>query len=439
MEPQNNNPLLSIERRGLNRRYRTALRCGAPRSFPVDDRETKLSKSPKLMIQRGIATFTLDYGTCPKWLFERMVRLGREMTEILIDEYGPDEFVRRIADPVWFQSLGTVLAFDWNASGLTTILTAALKEAIRGHEREFGIAIAGGKGKTSRKAPEQITYLGERLELGARKTQSLVYNSKMSAKVDSALVQDGFQLYHHSFFFSRNGAWAVVQQGMNTDLEAARRYHWFSENEKDMVSEPHAAIATQARTDRALNLVANSSEPTRSISVELVEAGFAPLMKDITILRRHSSGLSKMLKIRAAGGEQLALLKLEDTEFKSHPVIHEDFSRSKYLEKILSKVTEIKPKNYEELAAIEGVGPKTVRALALVGEVIYGAKPSYEDPARYSFAHGGKDATPYPVDRPTYDETISILAEAVRRSRIGSKEKDHALARLARRSAVAAE
>ena len=384
------------------------------------------------MIQRGIATFTLDYGKCPPWLFERMVRLGRGVTEILIDEFGPDEFVRRIADPVWFQSLGTVLAFDWNASGLTTILTAALKEAIRGHEREFGVAIAGGKGKTSKKAPEQIGYLGERLELGSRKTQSLIYNSKMSAKVDSALVQDGFQLYHHSFFFSRNGAWAVVQQGMNTDLGAARRYHWFSESEKDMVSEPHSAIASEARRDRALNLVAKSSASTRSLSVELVDAGFAPLMKEITILRRHSSALSKMLKVRTAGGEQMTLLKLEDREFTSHPVIFENFSKSKYLEKILAKVTHVKPKSYEELAAIEGVGPKTVRALALVGEIIYGARPSYEDPARYSFAHGGKDATPYPVDQPTYDQTISILANAVRHSRIETREKDKALARLQR-------
>src|SRR3989338_8911599 len=150
------------------------------------------------MIHRGVATFTLDSGKCPRWLFERMVKLGRQMTFLIIQDCGPNEFIRRISDPVWFQSLGTVLAFDWNASGLTTILTAALKEAIRGHEKEFGIAIAGGKGKTSRKAPEQIKYLGERLELGSRKTQGLVYNSKMSAKVDSALVQDGFNIYHHS-------------------------------------------------------------------------------------------------------------------------------------------------------------------------------------------------------------------------------------------------
>ena len=375
---------------------------------------------------------TLDTGRCPKWLFERMVKLGRDMTRILVEEYGPDEFVRRISDPVWFQSLGTVLAFDWNASGLTTILTAALKEAIRGEERHLGIFIAGGKGKTSRKTPDQITEWGRRLDLGETQTQALVYNSRMSAKVDSALVQDGYQLYHHSFFFSDNGSWAVVQQGMNTDAGTARRYHWFSDNARDLVCEPHAGIASQARHAGVLNLVAKSSGRSRDLSVELVEAGYRTLMKDIAILRRHSSALSKMIALtHQSSGEQLTLLALEDVEFKSHPVVREDFSKSAYLEKILAQATSLRPRSYEQLVAMEGVGAKTVRALALVGEVIYGAKPSYEDPARYSFAHGGKDSTPYPVDRPSYDKTIAVLESAVRRTRWDTKAKDRALRRLA--------
>ncbi len=388
------------------------------------------------MISRGIATFTLDTGRCPKWLFERMVKLGREMTHVLVGEYGPDEFIRRMSDPVWFQSLGTVLAFDWNASGLTTLLTAALKEAIRGEERDLGVFICGGKGKTSRKTPEEIQRWGERLALPERSTENLAYNSRMSAKVDSALVQDGFQIYHHSFFFSRNGSWTVVQQGMNADAGAARRYHWHSEYVNDVVCEPHSAIASEALADRPLNLVARESQETRELSIEMVEAGYHTLMKDIEILRRHSSRLSQMVSLKnRSTGEQLTLLKLEDTEFSTHPVIGEDFSKSKYLEKILAKVTFARPRSYEELVAMEGVGPKTVRALALVGEVIYGAKPSYEDPARYSFAHGGKDATPYPVDRPTYDKTIAILQGAVRRSRIEARDKDRALRRLERAAA----
>ncbi|MGC9599080.1 MAG: DUF763 domain-containing protein [Minisyncoccia bacterium] len=382
------------------------------------------------MIQRGVASFGLDYGRCPPWLFERMVKLGREMAYVLIAEYGPDEFIKRIADPVWFQSLGTVLAFDWNASGLTTILTAALKEAIRGHERDWGVFICGGKGKTSRKTPEEIAQWGERLALPAAAANNLVYNSKMSAKVDSALVQDGFQLYHHSFFFSRRGAWAVVQQGMNKEKRSARRYHWFSENINDLVSEPHSGISSPVVLNRVLDLTAKRSAAARQISTELVQAGYATLMKDIKLLRKYSSPLSQMAKFENRAGEQLTLMNLATREFKSHPVVHENFAQSKYLEKILAKVVDRKPANYEKLIAIPGVGPKTVRALALVGEVIYGAKPSYEDPARYSFAHGGKDATPYPVDRNTYDQTIAILSSAVQKTKLLPDEKRRAIGRL---------
>jgi len=382
------------------------------------------------MIHRGIASFGLDTGHCPPWLFERMVKLGREMMYVLVAEYGPDEFVKRIADPVWFQSLGTVLAFDWNASGLTTILTAALKEAIRGHESDFGIVIAGGKGKTSRKTPDEIRSWGERLALGAPKTENLVYNSKMSAKVDSALVQDGFQLYHHAFFFSKGGAWAVVQQGMNADRGQARRYHWYSENVNDLVAEPHSGISSPIVVNNVLDLTAAKSDKTREISTELVHAGYATLMKDIHLLRKYSSRLSQMVKFQNGEGVQLTLFNMEAREFKYHPVLHENFSKSKYLEKVLAKVTDEKPESYEKLVAMEGVGAKTMRALALVGEVIYGAAPSYEDPARYSFAHGGKDATPYPVDRATYDQTIMMLGNAVRKTKLGAIDKRKALGRL---------
>lgn len=383
-------------------------------------------------MRRGIATFTLDSGKCPPWLFERMVKLGRAMTEVLVDEYGPDEFIRRIADPVWFQTLGTVLAFDWNASGLTTVLTGALKEAIRGQEEDLGIFIAGGKGKTSRKTPDQILGWGEALNLGAKQTNNLIRSSKLSAKVDSSLVQDGYQLYHHVFFFSKNGAWAVVQQGMNTETSSARRYHWFEEGKvpKNFVEEPHAGISSQLFYDQVLNLVAKKSDKTRETSVELVKSNINSLLKDIEIIRSHSSPLSRMIGLKK-GNEQLTLLELSRTEFKYHPVLMDEFSKSKYLSKILSKLRDTSPKTYEDLIATEGVGPKTVRALALVAEVIYGASPSYEDPARYSFAHGGKDATPYPVDTKTYDQTIKTIQEAVRKSKMNPIEKDKALKRLA--------
>lgn len=198
----------------------------------------------------------------------------REMVSIMVAEYGPDEFIRRIADPVWFQSLGTVLAFDWNASGLTTTLTAALKEAIRGQERDLGIAICGGKGKTSRKTPDQIQEWGTRFGLAGETTSNLVYNSRMSAKVDSALVQDSYQIYHHTFFFSRNGVWSVVQQGMNTANQTARRYHWFSDNIRDLVCDPHAGIASQVRLPRLLNLSAKESKGTQDVSTQLLKKAF---------------------------------------------------------------------------------------------------------------------------------------------------------------------
>ena len=349
-----------------------------------------------------------------------MVKLGRIMVRAIVAEEGPEALVRRLGDPVWFQSLGTVLAFDWNASGLTTILTAALKEAIRGEERDLGIFICGGKGKTSRKTPDEILLWGNRLGLPVPRAEQLVYNSRMTAKVDSALVQDGFQIYHHSFFFTKSGAWTVVQQGMNQANQTARRYHWHSGNAKDLINEPHSGIMSQLKLPSVLNLTAAKSGKTREISVDLLSQGWKILMKDILLLEKYYSPrtqlvavrgtpVSQMVRFRDISGRQLSLLNLENKEFYSHPVIAENFAESKYLQKIFWKLCDEKPENYEKLLATEGVGPKTMRALALVAEMIYGAKPSYEDPARYSFAFGGKDDTPYPIDRQTYDRTIKTL------------------------------
>ena len=365
------------------------------------------------MIDKGIATFGLDYGKCPKWLFDRMVLLSKRMIYAIIEEEGPDEFIKRISDPTWFQSLGTVLAFDWNASGLTTILTAALKEAIRGSEKDLGIFICGGKGKTSLKTPDEILNWSYRIALPEKSAQSLVYNSKMAAKVDSSLLQDGFQIYHHSFFFSKNGAWTVVQQGMNIQNQSARRYHWYSKDLKDLIQEPHSGITSELTIKNVLDMTAQKSKKNRGLSTELVSQGFNTLMKDITLLRKYYTPVSQMAKLQT-NKEQLTLLNLETKEFTWHPVVTENFSKSKYLEKILWQLTDKKPENYEKLLATPGVGPKTIRALSLVAEVIYGAEPSYEDPARYSFAHGGKDATPYPVDTKTYDQTIKKLKSFIK-------------------------
>ncbi|HPP66619.1 MAG TPA: DUF763 domain-containing protein [bacterium] len=380
------------------------------------------------MIKTGIATFTLDTGKCPRWLFERMVKLASQVIEVIVDEYGPDEFIARVSDPVWFQSLGTVLAFDWNASGLTTVLTASLKEAIKGREKHLGIFICGGKGKTSLKTPEEITNWGEKIYLPASCVKELVYDSKIAAKIDSGLIQDGYDLYHHTFFFSKNGVWAVVQQGMNQRNITARRYHWFSEKISDFVCEPHAGIISHIKAP-CLNMTAKESEQNRKISTELVQTGYSGLMKDIQILRKHSGDVSRMVAFKHHQ-QEFVFAEFANIEFYYHPVIEEDFSRSKYLEKILARVCEYKPQTYKGLIGIKGVGAKTIRALSLVSELIYGAPASYKDPARYSFAHGGKDGTPYPVDKNTYDGTISFFIKIVGRIKTSPSEKNAMIKRI---------
>ncbi|OIO50282.1 MAG: hypothetical protein COX12_00520 [Candidatus Brennerbacteria bacterium CG23_combo_of_CG06-09_8_20_14_all_44_41] len=380
-------------------------------------------------MDRGIATFTLDWGKCPRWLFDRMVYLGKEMIHAIVLTYGPDEFIKRIGDPVWFQSLGTVLAFDWNASGLTTILTAALKQAIRGEEKDLGIFICGGKGKTSRKTPDEIHTWGDRLLLASNTTTSLEYNSRMAAKVDSALVQDGFQIYHHSFFFSRNGAWTVVQQGMNTATQSARRYHWHSAYVHDLICEPHSGIVSQTRVKRVLDLTSRKSTHNRQTGVALLGDGYRTIAHDIQMIQSHRTPLSHTLSF-AFGNDRYTAVDLARHEFSYHPVVEERFWDSLYLQKMLKLVCERKPVTYEAFLAMPGVGPKTVRALALVGEIIYGARPSYDDPARYSFAHGGKDATPYPVDTKTYDNTIRFLQDIILKTRVSPLEKNKMFQRL---------
>jgi hypothetical protein len=251
----------------------------------------------------------------------------------------------------------------------------------------------------------------------------------MAAKVDSSLVQDGFQIYHHSFFFSRNGVWAVVQQGMNEKAVTARRYHWFSDYAKNLVLEPHSGIISDG-AHAGLNMTARASEPTQKISTELVQGSYNTLMKDFQLLRKYSTPQSDVIAV-GNRHQELTKMHLHDRDFKVLPVVTEDFSKSRYLQKILYEISEIKPKSYERLLSLKGVGPKTIRALALTAEVIYGAKASYEDPARYSFAHGGKDFIPYPVDRPTYDQTIQTMQGLVKKMKLDYSEKNKIERRLA--------
>jgi hypothetical protein len=372
-------------------------------------------------MRTGIATIPLDIGKCPRWLFERMKRLARAITFAIVQEFGAEEFLKRISDPIWFQSLGCVIGFDWNSSGLTTTTLGALKEGIFGLEDELGIYVCGGKGKTSRKTPDEIRMFG--LTRGFDFYEKLIYASKITAKVDSCLIQAGFQIYQHNFIFTKDGKFTVVQQGMNTQLQKARRYHWLSLKIKDFTEEPHTGIVSDVRL-KPLNLVAKESKENKEISVEMVKEEPKTFLRDIKLISEKSNSLMKQKRLPG-----FCEMELRDVEFYHHPIEREKFDL-KRLKKTIEKAHFLKLENFEQLLMTEGVGPKTIRALSLVSEIIYGAKPSYEDPARYSFAHGGKDGTPYKVDRATYDKTISVLEKGIEMAKISLKEKEMAKQRL---------
>jgi len=383
-------------------------------------------------MRTGIATIPLDYGKCPYWLFERMRKLARGIALAIVEEFGPEELLKRLSDPVWFQSFGCVLGFDWNSSGLTTTTMGALKEGLRGLENDLGLFICGGKGKTSRKTPEQIQSWGEFLGWPMKKIDKLVYASKISAKIDSSALQDGFQIYSHSLLFTKSGQWNVIQQGMNIDSQKARRYHWLSSNVYNpsmssgynFIEEPHSGIISDIKVN-PLNLTAKESNENREISTALTKEKPKTFLKDFKkILERSDKFLIRKQKV-----DNLILMELKDVEFHWHPVLKEKFDL-KRLEKTISLAHSEEPETFENLLALKGVGPKTIRALSLVSEIIYGAKPSYEDPARYSFAHGGKDATPFPVSRLLYDKTLEIMEKGIKESKISNREKIEAQRRL---------
>lgn len=354
------------------------------------------------MFRTGTATLPLHYGKAPKWLFQRMSLLAREIIIAVVSEFGSSVLLRRLSDPFWFQALGCILGFDWHSSGLTTTVTGAIKDGIKGLENEINLFVAGGKGATSRRTPDEINLFGERYSID---THLLIYASRMCAKVDNSAIQDGYQLYHHTFLFTKDGEWAVIQQGMNPSDSTARRYHWLGDDLKSFVVEPHNAICCDKR-GITLNMVANESEDARNVS---------------TMLARENP--DKVIKeIRDTVNLELA---------KRHNITISDIDPRR-IHRILIKTYEEQPSDFESLLGINGVGPKTIRALSLVSELLYGKPPSYRDPARFSFAHGGKDGTPYPVDRITYDKTIEIMKKAINSARVGNRERLDAIKRLVR-------
>lgn len=332
-----------------------------------------------------------------------MSELAPAIAEVIVLEQGLSELLKRLSDPYWFQAFGCVLGFDWHSSGVTTTVCGALKDGLSRRGNELGLFVAGGKGKASRKTPNELVMYGRQVGIdGAR----LAYNSRMAAKVDSAAVQDGFGIYHHSFFVTVDGEWAVVQQGMRDRDGTARRYHWLGSEVKDFVNEPHAAIASDARSENVLNMVAAESDRAREVSTDFARQ--EPRLVDREIARVITMALPSRHWV--------------DIQKDVNPA---------HLRKVLLSTYEANPTSFEEVLAIPGVGPKAVRALALVAEVVYGSPASVRDPARFSFAHGGKDGHPYPVNRVVYDQSVVWLREAVNKARIGHSERLKALRRLA--------
>lgn len=390
-------------------------------------------------MRTGIANVPLHGGHCPPWLFEKMKLLAAMMTKVIVMEYGTAEMLRRLSDPVWFQSFGSVLGFDWHSSGLTTVVCGALKEGLSEHQGELGLFFAGGKGRVSRKTPLEIIQAGDRYGLD-NDLQQLQGTSRLVAKVDSAAVQDGYQLYHHFFVFDRTGNWAVVQQGMNEANHFARRYHWLSESVKSFVEDPHQAVCGKPQAG-VLNLVAGTNYATRRASVQLCEEP----QQVLNIIERiaHASGTNGAPKQRQislfepimeepAGALGTAVESGQTVVKKMDMPAAHPIPTPQRINKILYQLYEKPPESYEKLLETQGVGPGTLRALAMVAEVTHGARPSYEDPVRYAFAHGGKDGFPFPVDRNDITHSFEVLRTAVEKAAIGQNDKLEALRRLAR-------
>lgn len=351
-------------------------------------------------MRTGSADLPLHTGRAPAWLFERMAGLAREMTLAIVAEEGARGVLTRLSDPFWFQAFGCVLGFDWHSSGVTTTVCGALKEGLKPVAPEIDLYVTGGKGRTSRRTPLEIERICERL---GRDPEPLVSASRLSAKVDSSAVQDGHQVYQHSFLFTADGSWSVVQQGMNEATGMARRYHWLDAARFD--SDPHAAVAGDDATN-VLNLVAAEASANRDVASELAREEPAKVGREIDRLRHLT--------------------------LPRHHAVRVDDLDPKRIERILLKSYDAQPEDYTSLLGVSGVGAKGLRALSLVAELTYGAPASIRDPVTFSFAHGGKDGTPFPVDRATYDATIESVRDAVREAKAGRTEKRDALRRLAR-------
>ena len=346
------------------------------------------------MKRSGYADLPLHGGRVPRWLSERMAKLGGAIIEVIAMDYGRSEVITRMSDPAWFQSLGCVLGMDWHSSGITTSVMGALKSALNPMANDLGIYVCGGRGKYSRKTPDELLAIAEKTGLNGTE---LVRSSRLSAKVDNTAIQDGFQIYLHSFVVTKDGEWAVIQQGMNEQSGYARRYHWHSSHLKSFVETPHAFVYGRNQGS-ILNLTAKDASPTKSGILDITEERPEKMLAEIKkiFMPRHHEVRNKDVDLKRLGS-------------------------------VLSLANDLPVKNFEELLLVEGLGPRTLQSLTLVSEVIHGTPSRFSDPARYSFAHGGKDGHPFPVPTKTYDETIDTLRKAINKAKLGNSDKVKAI------------
>jgi len=359
----------------------------------------------------GSAILPLHGGRVPPWLATRMSMLGGVITQAIVHHYGRDEFLQRLSHPFWFQSFGAVMGMDWHSSGITTSVIGALKRGLGPLSSELGIHVCGGRGQHSRKTPDELRLLGERIGFdGAKLTRA----SRLVAKVDSAALQDGFDLYLHGFIVTDDGKWTVVQQGMNGEKKQARRYHWHSEDLKNFVDQPHSAIDGPAQGE-IVNLTDKRAETSRSSQLELLTSlGPDRIIQELAVL----------------SGEAPAQAFLPHLIMPAHHDVRSSDVFTRRLHGTLAAAAERGPVDFPELLLTPGVGARTVRSLAMVAEVVHGAPYRFADPARFSLAHGGKDRHPYPVPLKVYDETIRVMKSAVQKAKLGRDEEMQALKRL---------
>jgi hypothetical protein len=343
------------------------------------------------------ADLPLHYGKVPPWLAKRMTLMGGAIIESIVQEYGKSAVLSRLSDPFWFQALGCALGMDWHSSGITTSVMGSLKTAVNPKFRELGIYICGGKGKHSRQTPQELITLSDKIGLNG---MELVRSSKLAAKVDNTAIQDGFQLYLHTFIVTDEGEWAVVQQGMNNSNGMARRYHWHSEKVASFVENPHTFIYGKNQGE-ILNLA--------DVLAKDAKTGILDIVKENPV--RMFPEIQKII-------------------MPSHHEVRATNVNLKRLGSVLALAHEKDLHDFESLLLLEGVGPRTIQSLALVSEVIHGTPSRFNDPARFSFAHGGKDGHPFPVPTKVYDETISILRTSVEKAKIGNTDKQLAIKNL---------